>query len=161
MATRAEVLAERIEQGAEEFIAAVESLSDEQWQTPCGSEQRSVGVLVHHVGTMYPIEADVVRMLAENGEAPGVDWPAVHGINANHATTNAAADKSAAIALVRNNVQAAVETVRGLSDAQLDRVAPNALAWNAPMTVQNFIENHPIAHPYSHLESIQIALNGA
>lgn len=161
MATRAEVLAERIEQGAEEFIAAVENLSDEQWQTPCGSEQRSVGVLVHHVGTMYPIEADVVRMLAENGEAPGVDWPAVHGINANHATTNAAADKSAAIALVRNNVQAAVETVRGLSDAQLDRVAPNALAWNAPMTVQNFIENHPIAHPYSHLESIQIALNGA
>ncbi len=161
MATRAEVLAERIEQGAEEFIAAVEGLSDEQWQTPCGSEQRSVGVLVHHVGTMYPIEADVVRMLAENGEAPGVDWPAVHGINANHATTNAAADKSAAIALVRNNVQAAVETVRGLSDAQLDRVAPNALAWNAPMTVQNFIENHPIAHPYSHLESIQIALNGA
>jgi len=154
-------LAERIEQGAEEFIAAVESLSDEQWQTPCGSEQRSVGVLVHHVGTMYPIEADVVRMLAENGEAPGVDWPAVHGINADHATTNAAADKSAAIALVRNNVQAAVETVRGLSDAQLDRVAPNALAWNAPMTVQNFIENHPIAHPYSHLESIQIALNGA
>ncbi|HYP60958.1 MAG TPA: DinB family protein [Thermomicrobiales bacterium] len=161
MATRAEVLAERIEQGAEEFIAAVESLSDEQWQTPCGSEQRSVGVLVHHVGTMYPIEADVVRMLAENGEAPGVDWPAVHGINADHATTNAAADKSVAIALVRNNVQAAVETVRGLSDAQLDRVAPNALAWNAPMTVQNFIENHPIAHPYSHLESIQIALNGA
>jgi len=154
-------LAERIEQGAEEFIAAVESLSDEQWQTPCGSEQRSVGVLVHHVGTMYPIEADVVRMLAENGEAPGVDWPAVHGINANHATTNAAADKSAAIALVRNNVQAAVETVRGLSDAQLDRVAPNALAWNAPMTVQNFIENHPIAHPYSQLESIQIGLNGA
>ena len=161
MATRAEVLAERIEQGAEEFIAAVESLSDEQWQTPCGSEQRSVGVLVHHVGIMYPIEADVVRMLAENGEAPGVDWPAVHGINADHATTNAAADKSVAIALVRNNVQAAVETVRGLSDAQLDRVAPNALAWNAPMTVQNFIENHPIAHPYSHLESIQIALNGA
>ena len=161
MATRAEVLAERIEQGAEEFIAAVESLSDEQWQTPCGSEQRSVGVLVHHVGTMYPIEADVVRMLAENGEAPGVDWPAVHGINADHATTNAAADKSVAIALVRNNVQAAVETVRGLSDAQLDRVAPNALAWNAPMTVQNFIENHPIAHPHSHLESIQIALNGA
>ena len=40
-------------------------------------------------------------------------------------------------------------------------VAPNGLAWNAPMTVQNFIENHPIAHPYSHLESIRTALNGA
>jgi len=161
VATRAEVLADRIAQGAEEFIAAIEGLSDEQWQMPCGDERRSVGVLVHHVGTMYPIEADVTRMLAENGEAPGVDWPTVHGINADHATTNAAADKAAAIALVRTNVQAAVDVVRGLSDAQLDRVAPNGLAWNAPMTVQNFIENHPIAHPYSHLDSIRAALNGA
>jgi DinB family protein len=160
VATRAEILADRVAQGAEEFIAAIEGLSDEQWQTPCGDEKRSVGVLVHHVGTMYPIEADVVRMLAENGEAPGVDWPTVHGINADHATTNVAADKAAAIALVRGNVQAAVSVVRGLSDAQLDRLAPNGLAWNAPMTVQNFIENHPIAHPYSHLESIRTALNG-
>ena len=161
MATRAEVLADRVAQGADEFIAAIEGLSDKQWQTPCGDEKRSVGVLVHHVGTMYPIEADVVRMLAENGGAPGVDWPTVHGINSDHATTNAATDKAAAIALVRGNVQAAVDAVRGLSDAQLDRVAPNALAWNAPMTVQNFIENHPIAHPYSHLDSIRLAVNGA
>ena len=160
VATRAEILADRIAQGAEELIAAIDGLSDAQWQTTCDGEGRSVGVLVHHVGTMYPIEADVVRMLAEQGEAPGVDWPTVHGINADHATTNAAADKTAAIALIRENVRAAVEVVRGLSDTQLDRVAPNALAWNAPMTVQNFIENHPIAHPYSHLESIQAAVNG-
>jgi hypothetical protein len=161
MATRAEVLSDRIAQGAEEFIAAIEALSDAQWQTLCGDEQRSVGVLAHHVGTMYPIEADVARMLAEQGEAPGVDWPTVHGINADHASANAGAGKAAAIALIRENVKVPVDTVRGMSDAQLDRLAPNGLASNAPMTVQNFIENHPIAHPYIHLESIRAALNGA
>jgi hypothetical protein len=117
-----------------------------------------VGVLAHHVGTMYPVETDVVRQLAEQGGAPGVDWPTVHGINADHATTNATPDKASTLALIRQNVQVAIETVRGLSDEQLDRVAPNALAYEASLTVQNFVENHPIAHPYSHLESIQAAL---
>jgi len=158
MATRAEQLATRIEQGAENLIAAVQHLTDAQWQTPCGGEMRSVGVLVHHVGTMYPIEADVARMLAENGAAPGVDWSAVDSINADHATSNVTPDKTQTIALIRENVRKAVDTVRGMTDEQLDRLAPNALAWNAPMTVQNFVENHPIAHPYIHLESITTAL---
>src|SRR5207248_8386327 len=48
--------------------------------------------------------------------------------------------------------------VRGLSDEQLDRVAPTALHWQAPLTVQFFIEHHPIAHPHIHLESIRTAL---
>jgi DinB superfamily len=158
MATRAEVLATRIDQGARDLIAAVQDLSDEQWQTPCGDEQRSIGVLVHHVGTMYPIEADVAKTLADNGAAPGVDWSVVHGINSDHATANATPDKKQSIDLVLDNVRKVVETVRGMTDEQLDRLAPNALAWNAPMTVQNFIENHPVAHPYIHLESIRAAL---
>jgi hypothetical protein len=158
MATRADILADRIAQGAEDLISAVQNLSDEQWQTPCGDEQRTVGVLVHHVGTMYPVEADVAQTLADTGGLPGVEWSVVHTINADHAGANGAPDKAQTIALVRENVRKAVDTVRAFSDNQLDRLAPNALAWNAPMTVQNFVENHPIAHPYAHLESINAAI---
>ena len=158
MATRASVLADRINQGAEDLIAAVANLSDAQWQTPCGDEKRSVGVLAHHVGTMYPIEASVAKQLAETGGAPGVDWGAVDGINAEHAATNGTPDKAQTLAMIRENVRVAIDTVNGFSDQDLDRLAPNALAWNAPMTVQNFVENHPIAHPYIHLESIKRAL---
>ena len=35
--------------------------SEAEWQTVCPSEQRSVGVLVHHVANMYPIEVQLVQ----------------------------------------------------------------------------------------------------
>ena len=50
MGTRGEELARRVEQGAADRIAAVEGLTEAQWDTICPDEQRSVGVLVHHVG---------------------------------------------------------------------------------------------------------------
>ncbi len=158
MSTRAEELARRVEQGAEDLIAAVESLTEEQWRTACDTEHRAVGVLVHHVGTMYPLEADVVTTLAREGGMPDLNWEAVHGINLEHAGQHAEADKATAIALVRENVRTAAAAVRQLTDEQLDRVAPNALHWGAPLTVQFFVEHHPIAHPYIHLESIRSAL---
>jgi len=129
------------------LITAVANLTDAQWQTPCGDEQRSVGVLAHHVGTMYPIEASVAKQLAETGSLPGVDWSAVTGINADHAISNATPNESQTIAPIRTNVQVAIDTLKAFSDEDLDRLAPHVLAWHAPMTVQNFVEKQPMAHP--------------
>ena len=128
MGTRGSVLADRIHQGAEALITAVANLTDAQWHTPCGDEQRSVGVLAHHVGTMYPIEASVAKQLAESGSLPGVDWTAVNGINADHATTNATLDKSQTSALILTNLQVAIDTVKGCSDDDVDRLPPKVLA---------------------------------
>ncbi len=158
MTSRAEQLAERVAQGAQHFIEAVQDLTDEQWRTMCPNEKRSVGVLVHHVGTAYALEAGAVTMLATQGGIPGVDVAAVDSINAEHAAANADVDKATAIALVRQNNPLAVEAVGALTDEQLDRVAPNGLHWDAPLTVQFFVEHHPVAHPYIHLTSIKAAL---
>lgn len=157
MAPQADILARRVEQGALNFIATVEGFSPEQWKTLCSNEQRTVGVLVHHVGTMYPLEANVVSTLAADENMPGLDWDAVDGMNAEHAAANVDADKETTIDLVRTNVVIAAEAVRNLADEQLDRVAPASLNWNAPLTVQFFVEQHPISHPYLHLESINRA----
>ena len=73
-------------------------------------EQRSVGVLVHHVGTMYPIEADVVRMLAENGEAPGVTGRRCTGSTPTTPRYQRGCGQIGRRGLVRGNVRAAVET---------------------------------------------------
>ena len=124
------------------MIEAVQNLTEERWATSVGRENRTVGVLVHHVGTMYRIEADVVQTLANTGGAPGVDWPTVDGINADHAMTHEHCDKQGAIDLIRTNGAVAAEAARGLPDAQLDPVAQNALHWGAPMTAHFFIE-HP------------------
>ena len=161
MSTRAEELARRIEQGAEELITAVEGLSDAEWTTVCPDEQRSVGVLVHHVGAAYPDEADIITALASEGGMPGLTWDVVNQGNREEASTHTEVDKATAIALVRKNVATAAAVVRGLSNEQLDRVAPTDLHWGAPLTVQFFVEQHPIAHPYMHLESIRAALRSS
>lgn len=158
MSTRAELLANRVEEGAQALIAAVASLSPEQWTTYCENEQRTVGVLVHHVGTAYAAEAGAVRALVAHGGIPGLTWAVVDQGNAAHAAAFADIDKATAIDLVRTNVALAADAVRGLSDADLDRIAPIGLNWNAPLSVQFFIEQHPIGHPYQHLESINAAL---
>ena len=158
MSTRAEELARRVEQGAAELITAVEGLSDAEWGTICPDEQRSVGVLVHHVGAAYPDEAEIITALASEGGMPDLTWDVVNQGNREEASRHTEVDKATAIALVRENAATAATVVRGLTDEQLDRVAPTELHWGAPLTVQFFVEHHPIAHPYMHLESIRATL---
>ena len=89
---------------------------------------------------------------------PGLTWDVVNQGNREEASRHAEVDKDTAVALVRENAAAAATAVRGLTDEQLDREAPTDLHWGAPLTVQFFVEHHPIAHPYMHLESIRAAL---
>ena len=161
MSTRAEELARRIEQGAEDLITAVEGLGDAEWTTICPDEQRTVGVLVHHVGAAYPEEAEIITSLASEGGMPGLTWDAVDQANSEEASSHTEVDKATAIALVRENAATAATVVRGLTDEQLDRVACTDLHWGAPLTVQFFVEHHPIAHPHMHLESIRAALGAS
>ena len=161
MQSRAEQLGQRIERGAEDLIEVARQLSDGQWRLPVDGEHRSIGVLVHHVGAMYPPEIDAVSMLVAKGGMPDLDWAVVNRLNADHAISIADdVDRVAAIRLVRENSREAATYVRNLTNDQLDLVAPTGLHWNAPLTVQYFIEYHPVAHPYTHLQSIRKVLAG-
>ena len=54
---RAKLLADRIEEGATGLADFAERLSESDWDTPLsGSDRRPVGVIVHHVASVYPIE---------------------------------------------------------------------------------------------------------
>jgi hypothetical protein len=158
MGTRAERLADRIEQGARDLLAAVEGLSEEAWRTVCPGDGRAVGVLVHHVASAYPAEAGLIATLASGGAVPGLTWAVVDRLNAQHAAAHAGVGQAETLDLLLRASAEAAATIRALDDAQLDRVAPTAVHWGAPLTVQYVIEQHPVAHPYIHLESIRAAL---
>jgi hypothetical protein len=53
---RSNALAERLEQGARALATAAAALSDADWQTCIPHDGRTIGVVVHHVATMYPLE---------------------------------------------------------------------------------------------------------
>jgi uncharacterized protein (DUF2342 family) len=160
MSRRAEKLADRLEEGAAGLANFAEGLSESQWATPMstGTDRRSVGVVVHHVASMYPIEIDVARAVASGKTVMDVTWDAVAGINAQHASEHTSATKEAALDLLRRNSREAAAAVRALTDEELDRAAPFSLAFGAPVTTQFVIEDHALRHSWHHLARIRKAL---
>jgi hypothetical protein len=158
---RANALAERLEQGAGALAALARTLSDEQWQTRIPGDGRPIGVVVHHVASMYPLEMQLAQTLAAGEPIAGVTWEAVHEINAKHAMEHAAVEKGAALELLETNSVAAASAIRNLDDEDLDRAATVSLNADAPLTCQFFLEDHPVRHSYHHLARIRAALESS
>jgi hypothetical protein len=152
------MLAARIEEGAAGLAAFAEGLSEAEWRTKVPRDGRAVGVIVHHVANMYPIEIAVTRRVVEGQAVTDVTWEDVGQINSLHAHENADVGKAAALALLRTNAREAAAAVRALTDAELDRAAPFSLSFGAPMTVQFVIEDHAVRHSWHHLARIRAAL---
>ena len=158
MNKRSNALAERLEQGARALATLANTLTDAEWQTPVPKDGRKVGVIVHHVASVYPLEIQLAQTLAEGKPIEGVSWDAVHEMNAGHASEQAAVTREAALDLLRKNSAAAADAIRALGDEDLDRAAPVSLYANAPLTCQFFLEDHALRHSYHHLGGIRRAL---
>jgi hypothetical protein len=158
MSRRAEALAQRIEQGAEALAGYAEGLSDAQWRSVVPPDGRQVGVIVHHVANMYPIEIELAGQIASGKRVEGVTWAAVADINAKHAQEQAGVSKQAAVELLRRNSRAAADAVRAFTDDQLDTAAGFSLNADAPVTSQFVIEDHALRHSWHHLAKIKAAL---
>ncbi|HEX2609726.1 MAG TPA: DinB family protein [Gemmatimonadales bacterium] len=155
---RSNALADRLEFGAEALDALAAALTESEWNTRLPGDGRTVGVVVHHVASMYPLEIQLAQTLAEGKPIAGVTWDMVHEINANHARDFEGVTKQEALNLLRKNSAAAAAAVRALSDEELDRAAPVSLNSDAPLTCQFFLEDHPVRHSYHHLAAIRRAL---
>lgn len=155
---RANALAERLEQGANALAAVATALTEKEWQTRIPGDGRKIGVVVHHVASMYPIEIKLAQVLASGQPVTGVTWADVHAINAAHAKENDGVTKETALDLLRQNSAAAAAAIRALSDAELDSAASLSLNADAPLTCQFMLEDHAVRHSYHHLAKIRAAL---
>ena len=155
---RANALAERLEQGATALAALAKGLTDKEWQTRIPGDGRKIGVVIHHVASVYPIEISLAQTLAAGKPVEGVAWPGIHEMNAGHAKENDGCTKEAAIELLRKNSAAAAAAIRALSDGELDAAAPASLYDDAPITCQFMLEDHAVRHSYHHLALIRAVL---
>ena len=155
---RSEALALRLEEGARALATFAETLTMAEWQTRTPKDGRKVGVIVHHVGNMYPLEIDLAQKLARGAAISGVTWDDVHAVNAAHAKEFDGVTKEEALAFVRRNSAAAATAIRALSDEELDRANTVSLNSDAPLTCQFFIEDHALRHSYHHLARLKAAL---
>ena len=155
---RADDLAARLEQGARALAAFASDLTDTEWQTRIPKDGRAIGVVVHHVASVYPIEIQLAQALAAGKPVTGVTWDVIHAMNAGHAREYGAVTKEAALDLLRRNSSAAAAAIRALSDDELAQAAPVSLYSDAPLTCQFMLEDHAVRHSYHHFARIREAL---
>lgn len=156
--SRSEALARRLEEGARALTAFAETITPEEWQMRTPKDGRKVGVIVHHVGNMYPLEMDLAEKLARAEPISGLTWDDVAAGNAAHATEFSGVTKEQALAFLQRNSSVAAARVRALSDSELDRAASVSLNADAPLTCQFFIEDHALRHSFHHLARLRSAL---
>jgi len=158
MNARAEVLASTLEAGADALATFASGLTPTEWQTRLPHDGRKIGVVVHHVASLYPLELELAQRLAAGGALTEVTWDGIHEMNARHAREHDGVTREEAIALLRANAAQAARGIRAMTDDELDRVAPNSLYGGAPLTCQFMVEDHAVRHSYHHLARIRKAL---
>ncbi|MBV8476855.1 MAG: DUF664 domain-containing protein [Acidobacteria bacterium] len=156
---RAELLAARIEEGAARLAAFAEGLSDAEWRTAVSATaRRSIGVVVHHVASMYPLEIDIARAIASGRLVSDVTWEVVAQLNAKHAQ-NPQVLQSATLELLLQNSREAAVAARAFTDQELDNAVPFSLTFGAPVTAQFVIEDHAMRHSWHHFAAIRKAIH--
>ena len=153
-----EALADRLEQGARALITFASALTDAEWQARIPKDGRKVGVVVHHVASVYPVEIQLAQTLAGGKPVTGVIPDDINAMNAAHAREHDAVTKEATLELLWRNSTAAAAAIRALSDEELDRAAPASLYSDAPITCQFMLEDHAVRHSYHHLARIRRAV---
>ena len=154
----AAALAERLERGALALASFARSLTPDEWRTPLPHDGREIGVVVHHVASVYPVEIELAQALAAGKAVVDLSVEDIHRMNAAHAREHAGPDHQETLALLRRNSAAAADALRQLSDAQLEAAAPVSLYADAPLTCQFVLEDHAVRHSFHHLGRIRAAL---
>jgi hypothetical protein len=155
---RSEALAARLEAGATALAAFAATLSETEWQARLPKDGRKIGVVVHHVASVYPIEIHLASLLAAGQPITGLSLDSVDTMNGDHAKENDDIAKKTALALLATNSAVAAAAIRAFSNEELDRAAPVSLNSDAPLTCQFMLEDHAVRHSYHHLARIRAAL---
>src|SRR5690348_2752170 len=107
MNKRSEALAARLEAGAAALAAFAGALSETDWHTRLPKDGRKIGVVVHHVASVYPIEIHLASLLASGQPITGVTWDVVANMNRDHAKEHDSTSKETTLALLATNSAAA------------------------------------------------------
>src|SRR5580765_2853850 len=115
ISARAHALADRLEEGARSLMAFATGLTDAEWRTRAPKDGRTIGVIVHHVASVYPVEIQLAQTVADGTPVTGVTTEDINEMNARHATENAGVTRDETVDLLRRNSAAAAAAIRAFS----------------------------------------------
>jgi hypothetical protein len=156
---RAATLADAFEAVSQEAIEFARGCSDTQWSVPVPGEDWTVGIVLHHIAEgMLNGSAWLSSMC--RGEAVTSTVQTIDEANVDHAARAADIGRDETLALLITNSALVAEQLRGLSDEQLDMVAPFGPAGGRELPAQAMAEAS-VGHVRGHLEHAQAAAEGS
>lgn len=157
MSSRAEQLANELQQVTDEVTATIETVPDAAWQNRCPAEQCTVAALACHIADSYSGLLDnLVKPIVEGREGPRFSPADLARWNAAAAKENAAQPKAVVLERLRTQAPPVIAYLRDLSEADLQRSGAVPMGGD-PMTAEAVITHVLIGHPRGHLASIQAA----
>lgn len=155
MTDRVQKLRQDFEQGLEKLIGAIERFPDDRWHAPSDDEGWTNAASARHVGYQFELELEYLTAHAAQRPLPSYTWDDVHKRNNDHAARHANCTKADAIQTIRDGSKAVFAFFDGITDEQLDRKAPLALADGAEATLQDLILGGVlIDHVRAHTEAM-------
>lgn len=159
MGTRAEELAQRLEQVNQECIDAVAGAGNDGLGVVCPSEGWTAAALGGHIGSGHRgILEGLVKPIVEGREIPPFSMSDFDEVNARFAAEHASMAQEEVLAMLRQQGAQAAAYVRGLSDEDLDRSMPVSTFGGNPVTAQQMIEMVLIGHAAEHGHSLRTGL---
>src|SRR2546425_8152161 len=123
MPSRAQSLADKLEQAVTELANTIERIPDEKWSAKGGPEGWTVAGVAKHVSGQFPLEMEYITAAAEGKSLPAYSWDDINGMNERRAEKNSAASKAEVLQELREGAASTAEYERGLSDEELERTA--------------------------------------
>jgi DinB family protein len=157
MSQRSNALAARLELGANVLAKFAKSLTDVEWRIRVPKDGRTIGVIIHHVAKIYPIQIQWAQVVANGDAVEGITSDTVDEMNAEHANHFAGVTKDETLALLERNSAVAAAAIRALDDSDLDQAARVSLYGNTPLTCQFLLEDHAVRQSYHHLAILRAA----
>ena len=149
-----EQLLAQIDEATAVVTAVIEKCSVADWETAVAEEERTVGVVLHHIAYAIPFVVDWACKLAQGEGVPAVSYDDIHAMNHQHAEAQADVDPTATLALLKRNAQAAQDQIGMLSDADLQVSASFPLIGGQSISVQQMVQWFLINHAHNHVEAI-------
>jgi DinB superfamily len=137
-----------------EVIAFAETCSDDDWQTRCPNEERTVGVLFDHVAAGNEQAMGWIQSFLA-GQPVRITREELHASNAEHALKAAGRPRPETIADLRASSARTAELIGGLSQDRLD--VTQEFGWAGTQDLA-WVVAAAIRHPRIHFQSVRDAL---
>lgn len=159
MGQRSEDLATRFEQAVKDLASTIEACPDGKWNAVC-EDPWTVAQVAQHIAGQFPLEGEYFYAAAEGKALPGYSWADINGKNDARAAANKDASKADVLKTLNDGAPTIAKWIRGLSDEQLDRTSPLALADGAQVSTIQLLEGGVLIDHVGggHLASIKAAI---